>query len=359
MRCNMSRSVKLFFIFLIALLFHSNLYSQVKEKITIKEYKNKSWIGIQIKDIPSDVAEKNNLKNNYGVLITKIEKNSPAEKAGLNENDIILEYNGKEIKNTEDLINLVRKEKTGQKVKLLVLRDKNKQNFTITIEEKPKKRFFEGKFPDSFPFAFNWNRPKLGLELFELNPELGEYFQSPTKKGMLVKKVLKDSPAEKAGIKPGDIIIGIGKESVEDLHDITSALRDYNKGDKVELTIIRKGEQIKIPVEIAEDQTNEDSKKMYFYDDNGNSFNIDLRGLGSEIKTMIEKFKLNNLDDDIHKNIEIEIKKIKPELDKMNEEIKLKLKDIDLDELKKEIEKIKPELEKMKKNIIIQKEIKI
>ncbi|HQJ74922.1 MAG TPA: PDZ domain-containing protein [Bacteroidota bacterium] len=355
----MSRSVKLFFIFLIALLFHSNLYSQVKEKITIKEYKNKSWIGIQIKDIPSDVAEKNNLKNNYGVLITKIEKNSPAEKAGLNENDIILEYNGMEIKNSDDLINLVRKEKPGQKVKLLVLRDKNKKNFTVTIEEKPKNRFFEGKFPDSFPFAFNWNRPKLGLELFELNPELGEYFQSPTKKGMLVKKVLKDSPAEKAGIKPGDVIIGIGKESVEDLHDITSALRDYKKGDKVELTIIRKGEQIKIPVEITEDQTNEDSKKMYFYDDNGNSFNIDLRGLGSEIKTMIEKFKLNNLDDDIHKNIEIEIEKIKPELEKMNEKIKLKLKDIDLDELKKEIEKIKPELEKMKKNIIIQKEIKI
>ena len=359
MRCNMSRSVKLFFILLIALLFHSNLYSQVKEKITIKEYKNKSWIGIQIKDIPSDVAEKNNLKNNYGVLITKIEKNSPAEKAGLNENDIILEYNGMEIKNSDDLINLVRKEKPGQKVKLLVLRDKNKKNFTVTIEEKPKNRFFEGKFPDSFPFAFNWNRPKLGLELFELNPELGEYFQSPTKKGMLVKKVLKDSPAEKAGIKPGDVIIGIGKESVEDLHDITSALRDYKKGDKVELTIIRKGEQIKIPVEIAEDQTNEDSKKMYFYDDNGNSFNIDLRGLGSEIKTMIEKFKLNNLDDDIHKNIEIEIEKIKPELEKMNEKIKLKLKDIDLDELKKEIEEIKPELEKMKKNIIIQKEIKI
>lgn len=332
----MLKSAKLFYIFLIALLFYSNTYSQVKEKIVIKEYPSKSWIGIQIKDISSDIAEKNNLKNNNGVLITRVEKNSPAEKAGLNENDIILEFNGKEVKNSDDLINLVRKEKPGEKVKLLILRDKNKKTFTVTLEEKPKNKFFEGNFPQNFPFVFNWNKPKLGLELFELNPELGEYFQSPTKKGMLVKKVLKDSPAEKAGIKPGDVIIGIGKESVEDLHDITSALKYYNKGDKVELTIIRKGEQIKIPIEITENQTIEDSYRMYFYDDDGNNFQIDLKGLensiklfGPQIKTMIKKFKLNDIDEDVNKNIEIEI------------------------------EKIKPELEKMKKNIIIDREVKI
>jgi len=358
----MSKSAKLFFFLLIALLFQSNTYSQVKEKIVIKEYNSRSWIGIQIKDLSSDIAEKNNLKNNNGVLITGVEKNSPAEKAGLNENDIILEFNGKEVKNSDELINLIRKEKPGENVKLLILRDKNKKSFTITLEEKPKNKFFEG----NFPFVFNWNKPKLGLQLFELNPELGEYFQSPTKKGMLVKKVLKDSPAEKAGIKPGDVIIGIGKESVEDLHDITSSLKYYNKGDKVELTIIRKGEQIKIPIEITEAQTIEDSNKMYFYDGDGNNFQIDLKGLensiklfGPQIKTMIKKYKLNNLDDEVNKNIEIEIERIKPELEKMKEEIKLKLNEINIDELKKEIEKIKPEIEKLKKNIIVDREIKI
>jgi len=345
--------------------FSSFLAGQQKEekKVIIKKKSTGGWLGVQIQSVNTRIAEKYALKDEAGVLITKVEKESPAEKAGLKNNDVLLEYDGKILKDADGLIEQVQKSKPGDKVKLVILRDKDKKNITAVIGEKPKhmeNNFnFSQNFPKGFPFTTHMNRAKIGVELIELNPELGEYFGSPTKKGMLVKKVQKDSPGDKAGIKPGDVIVGIGKESVEDLHDITSAMKDYKKGEKAELSIIRKGAEMKIPVEIEiNDSTNSDeSKMMFFHDHDGNDIEINLEGLhdelkmiGPQIRTMIKKMKIEGLDNEC-KNINIELEKIKPELDKAMKEIRIKIKDINTDEIKAEIDKMKPEIEKMKKEI--------
>jgi C-terminal processing protease CtpA/Prc len=364
----MKNGKKYLVLFTLIIFVFTNVYAfQQKEekKIIIKKKGTGCWLGVQIEDIDSKLAAKYGLKTENGVIITKVEKESPAEEAGLKVNDIILEYNGKELSETNDLIDNVQKSKKGDKVKLLIIRDENKKSITATIRERPKDKenafTFNSNLQKGFPFMMHDSKPKIGVQLIELNPELGEFFGSPTKKGMLVKKVDKDSPGEKAGIKVGDVIIGIGKESVEDLHDILSALKDYKNGDTVELGVLRKGNEIKIPVEITGQDSSccEKSNMMFFNNSDGNDIEINMEGfkegmkmLGPQIRTMIKKFKFDSMDNDT-KNIQIEIEKMKPEIEKAAKEIRIKLngKELNLDELKTEIEKMKPEIEKMKKEI--------
>jgi len=339
--------------------------SQSKEerKVIIEKKESGGWLGVRIENVNAKIAEKLNLKNEEGVLITHVEKNSPAEKAGLKKDDVILKFGKNDLKDSEELVDLVGKSKSGENVAVQVIRDKEKKNISVVIGQRPKnedKLFnFSESFPKGFPFNMNVNRARIGVQLMELNPELGEYFGSPTKKGMLVKKVEKNSPAEKAGIKPGDVIIGIGKETVEDLHDITSATRDLKNGEKAELTIIRKGSEIKVPVEVEvkDNQSKDNSKVLFFHGDDGNSFEIDMQGLkeglkmiGPHIRTMMKQFNFQGLQND-QKNINIEIEKMKPEIEKMVQEIKVKINDMDPEEIKIEIEKMKPELEKLKKEL--------
>lgn len=325
----MLRKTKILFLFIINLFIFTTLLGQVKgEKIVIKKYSGGAWIGVKISDITNNLAEKYKLKNKNGVLIEKVEDDSPADKAGLKKGDIIIEYNGKDVISTKDLIEKVNKSKPDEIVKLVIIRNDDKKTISVKLEKRPKDLAFDFNccFPDNFKFILKSNKPKLGLQLIELNPELGEYFQSPTKKGMLVKKVEKDSPADKAGIKTGDVIIGIGMESVEDLHDITSALKEYKNGDKVELTIIRKGEKIKIPVEIDQSDYEIGNSEIYLnkFDDNFKIYmkelNNNLKTLSPKIKAMIKEFKFDNLQNPDCSDIKIEIEKIKPEIEKLKKE---------------------------------------
>lgn len=348
---------------LLVFVFSGFATSQTKEekKVIIKKKSGGVWIGVSVKDLNSDLAEKYGVKSKEGVIVTEVEEDSPAEKAGIKKNDLVLKFGKDEVKDSEQLVELVQKYKAGDNVVVQVSRDNEKKNISVVIANRPKENMFnvfEG-FPKGFPFNMGGNRAKMGVQLIELNPELGEYFGSPTKKGMLVKKVEKDSPAEKAGVKAGDVIIGIGKESVEDLHDITTALKGFKKGDKAEVTVIRKGAEMKIQVEVdvKDTEEKEHSNMIFFHGDNGNSFEFDMQGLkeglkiiGPRIKTMMKNFKWDDMDKE-NKKIKIEIEKMKPELEKMTKEIKIKIDDLNFDELKIEMEKLETELEKMREEL--------
>ena len=92
-----------------------------------------------------------------------------------------------------------------------------------------------------------------GMELMELNKQLGAYFEAPNGKGILVKEVEKESNAEKAGIKAGDVITKIGTEDVEDIDDFHDALEDVDEGEKVSVDILRKGKKSTVSLEISEE----------------------------------------------------------------------------------------------------------
>jgi predicted metalloprotease with PDZ domain len=94
------------------------------------------------------------------------------------------------------------------------------------------------------------------MQLLELNDQLGEYFGVTNGAGILVEKVKKGSAAEKAGIKAGDVLLKVGKRTIEDLEDVSKALSKYDEGDRVDVEVLQKGSNKICPLEIEEDRDN-------------------------------------------------------------------------------------------------------
>ena len=190
---------------LLVFVFSGFATSQTKEekKVIIKKKSGGVWIGVSVKDLNSDLAEKYGVKSKEGVIVTEVEEDSPAEKAGIKKNDLVLKFGKDEVKDSEQLVELVQKYKAGDNVVVQVSRDNEKKNISVVIANRPKENMFnvfEG-FPKGFPFNMGGNRAKMGVQLIELNPELGEYFGSPTKKACLLKKLKKTHRQRKQGSK--------------------------------------------------------------------------------------------------------------------------------------------------------------
>jgi serine protease Do len=185
---------------------------------------------------------------------------SPAEEAGLKDEDIIVEMDGNKVSDADDLRSAIRKAKPETKVNLVVMRKDERKTFIATIGKQPHTRSYSYSFtPPVLPRIPRTPRIQvfvstdaLGMELSPLNDQLGKYFQAPDGKGVLVNEVEEGSKAEKAGFIAGDVITKIGKEAVEDVRDVHNALRDYKKGEKADVEIVRKGSKKTLTIEVPE-----------------------------------------------------------------------------------------------------------
>jgi membrane-associated protease RseP (regulator of RpoE activity) len=98
------------------------------------------------------------------------------------------------------------------------------------------------------------NTATCGMQMTDLNKQLGEYFGAPGGKGVLVEEVEEESEAAKAGFKAGDVILRIGDEKIEDLSDVSDALEDLKEGEKANVEILRKGSRQTLTLTIEEEE---------------------------------------------------------------------------------------------------------
>jgi predicted metalloprotease with PDZ domain len=203
---------------------------------------DKPWLGVSIRDVSSRIADENKLEGKSGAYVTSVLEESPADSAGIEEGDIIVTFAKKKIDNADDLVKAVAESKVGQKVEIVLVRNSAKKTFGVVLSKyiRPRARHFSvGPFGNRmWMFA---NRSAQGMELLELNNQLGEYFGVPDGTGILVEKVTKKGPAEKAGIKAGDVLVKIGNRTIDDLEDVSKAFSRYDEGEKVEVQVLRKG----------------------------------------------------------------------------------------------------------------------
>jgi predicted metalloprotease with PDZ domain len=211
------------------------------------------WLGVSIQDMTKKLAKAMDVKTDKGALVNEVVEDSPAEEAGLKEEDIIVELDGRKVSDADDLRSAVRSTKPGTKVSLAVMRNGERKTFDITIGKTPSLRSYSYSFtPPRMPKLPHLPRgpmhieifrdaPSLGMRLYTLNKQLGKYFGAPDGRGVLVEEVEPDSKAEKAGFQAGDVLTKIDKESIEESHEVAKALRDHDEGEKVDIEIIRKG----------------------------------------------------------------------------------------------------------------------
>ncbi|ADY73195.1 protease Do [Desulfurobacterium thermolithotrophum DSM 11699] len=197
----------------------------------------RGWLGVYIEDLSPEIAKKFGVKK--GVLVTKVVKDSPAEKGGLRSGDIIVEFNGKPVKNVSDLQLKVINTKPGEKVKVKIIRDGQKKVLTIKI----------GEMPGSKQVAMENLLSKYGFSVQKLTPELKKRIGIPKwiKDGLIVTTVKPGSPADDAGLKEGDVIVKAGTtprsmEIMRSVDDLLSIIKKAN-GSGVLLKVVR-GENV-------------------------------------------------------------------------------------------------------------------
>ncbi len=174
------------------------------------------WLGIQIQDITDDVAEYYGLTDREGVLVYQVLPESPASKAGMKDGDIIKSYDGQAIHHSRELIDRVSNTKAGKRSAIEILRDGKRQAFQVDIGERPVEAEGEGGGAPTEAWR--------GLQVSALTPELAERSNLPADtSGVLIVQVKEGSPAEQAGLRPGDVINEISRIRIENLGDYRKA----------------------------------------------------------------------------------------------------------------------------------------
>ena len=216
----------------------------------------KPWIGIYMQDVTPDLADAFNLSVNKGVVINDVADKSPADKAGLKPKDVVLTWNGKTVASSEELTGLVGNSNVGDNVKLSVNRGGKNIDLSLQVGERKESVYsFHGDNPGSGALRKNMEAFKtvgIGVSMQSLSGKLGDYFGVPDGEGALITEVMKDTPAEKAGLKVGDVIVQVDKERVQNPSEVSSIIREKQKGDKVDLVVMREKAEKTITLEVDE-----------------------------------------------------------------------------------------------------------
>jgi S1-C subfamily serine protease len=206
------------------------------------------YLGVAVKSLDQD--EKKEMGVTNGVLVVNVEKESPAEKAGLKENDIIMYLNDKKIRNPENLKRIVREIEPKSKGVLKIYRQGKQEVIDVTIGENKPKVFVWHQGDGFQPFGMMENRAFLGVKLQSLNADLAPYFGRNENSGALILEVIEDTPAQKAGLKSGDIIVSFDESPINTPDDVISVLKDFKPGDQAVCKVICRGIEKSVNVEL-------------------------------------------------------------------------------------------------------------
>lgn len=206
-----------------------NVISQLKEKGKVI----RGWLGVSVQTITPEIAASLGLKDVSGALVTDVVSGSPADLAGIKRGDVIVSFNGKEIKKMLDLPRLVAETPAGKRVEIKIIRDGKENILSATISEQKEGRVtFKG-------FTIG---EQLGINVHDITPQLARQFNLRDRSGVVVIDVLPNSLADEAGIEVGDIIKEINKNPVKNLKDFETLIERVNK-DKPLLFLIKRGNQ--------------------------------------------------------------------------------------------------------------------
>ncbi len=208
------------------------------------------YLGVYLGEVDEELRATLRLKASGGALIDEVIDDGPAAKAGLEEGDVILVFKGKKIANEEILREQIKTTKVGDQVKVVVFRDGKEKTFTVEMgkgmESAAQSLMIKNMKPHKMMmkrFACECDQEcgYLGVELQRLSAQLGEYFKVKDGDGALISSVEKDSPAEKAGLKAGDVILRLEEEKIRKPADLKEELCEFKPDQEITLEVIRAG----------------------------------------------------------------------------------------------------------------------
>ncbi|MBW1667311.1 MAG: DegQ family serine endoprotease [Deltaproteobacteria bacterium] len=192
----------------------------------------RGWLGVMIQKITPDLRKKFGLASAKGALVADITPGGPADKAGIQRGDVIVTYDGREVKEMNDLPYLVGATPVGKKVVVEVIRRGKRKEIQVKIGKLKEETEEE---------ADQEANQRLGMRVEEITPELARTFGLSETRGLVVVEVEPGSSASGAGLRPGDVIVEVDQAPITNLKAFKQKIRSYKPGDTVLLLVSRRG----------------------------------------------------------------------------------------------------------------------
>jgi serine protease Do len=212
-------------------------------------------IGVAVRPIPVDAVDEFGLKDRNGALVASVNPGGAAAKAGLEPGDVIIAYNGKPIRNSEDLVQAVVATRPGTTVPVRVVRDGKERTQSITVDELDLENETQALRGGGGGGGGRNNEPQqqessgFGMTLGAVTPQIAQRLRLDSNtRGAVVVEVEPQSPAARAGLQPMDIILRVGRTSVANASEASRELNRVPSGGTAFLLVLRNGQETFIPV---------------------------------------------------------------------------------------------------------------
>lgn len=209
-----------------------NLAARIANQLIEQGEVVRGYLGIMIQPLTADLAKSFDLKNDKGILIAQVTKNSPADKAGLKPGDVIVSYRGRPVNDTGDFRNQVALEQPGSKVEFEIIRDGKQRSVSVKIDKLSDNKLAAQESSQA--------SDKLGLTVQTITADLARQFGTKSGKGVIVTEVAPGSVATMAGISPGSVILEVNRKAVNTAAEFNQAVKS-SANNKV-LLLVRDGD---------------------------------------------------------------------------------------------------------------------
>jgi serine protease Do len=225
--------------------FVENIVNQLNDTGMVE----RGWLGVQIQTVTDDIAEGLGLDEAYGALVSEVVEDSPAQRAGLQAGDVIINYDEKRVEEMRDLPRLVANTATNSKIKLGIWRNESRLDVSVIISESEEQEIQVEAESDTAK-----SEDTLGLALSPLNDELRkQYSVKEDTQGVIITDIDPASEAAGRGVRVGDVIKKVGPKNVSTIDEIDEAIKLALKGGKASLLLLleREGQVlfVAIPIE--------------------------------------------------------------------------------------------------------------
>jgi serine protease Do len=222
-----------------------NVAKEILPQLREKGKVTRGWMGVRIQAVTEDLAGTYGLKDARGAYVSSIEPGSPAEKAGLQPEDVVLSVDGRAIQDSGDLSRYVAGKPPGATVKLELLRGKERRTIDVTL----------GTFPDEPSRSAGQNeenRTQLGMTLRELSPSMAERLDLPRgSRGVVIMDVEAGEAAEQAGLARGDVIVSVNGQPIDGVAAFERVVGQARSEGRVRLRVLRQGEYFVVVLKVS------------------------------------------------------------------------------------------------------------
>ncbi len=199
----------------------------------------RGWLGVSIQNLTPELAKSLGMKETAGALVGGVEKDSPADKAGMKRGDLIIQFGGKKVEDPTGLRNMVAGSAPGTKAEIKVVRDQKEQALTVTLGEFQEKKTAK---------KIDYNNALKGITVQELTPSLRDRMGIPENvNGVIIANISEDSPAQEA-LQMHDVIMEVNRKAITNFSDYDQAVSKIGEKDSVLLLIYRDGASIYITI---------------------------------------------------------------------------------------------------------------